>query len=884
MNIIEKLKVKLSNSSFFLTILILFIGTSLYSVPVTIINPNGTANAEIICCDNSDRIVEAANELRDLILRATGVNLDIRTDQAGDKAIQFHIGKTTYVQSAGVDFTVLKADGFWVAFRSGGTRILLVGDCEDGSFNAVLDFLESKVGVKWLMPGTIGEYIPQGALYPLKDDGSLVIETGAGSYYKNPTYISRMLSGFAKKVKVGTEWVDTSLHTDFQNRHRLASEQHTISFHHNMINIFKPSLYAVNYPHYYCINNGDYYFNQNPISDLDYHWQPRLTLFSGTKEHAITVICNQFNGNPNQMSYSLGINDSINFSDNVWNTAYNGYNATYNVYGYQDFSYLYYTWCNQVVNDLVTIHGFGNKTFGCLAYFGVSEAPPGFRIHKNIYPYLTYERAKWADSENKQTYQNVHESWANDGLSTDSEAGLGIYDYLYGSPYLVPRTSFSLLKESLSWAASHRAIAYYAETCPNFANGPKIYILAKLLWNPYLNLDSLLNEWYEACGGGSVSDPNSAAYNLREYYKIWDDFWTYYVKDTKWFYNETVWFDFGKPQYLEAVTEDMVLNSRNYLEMALNATVPDSKEYMRVNKLLQGFEYFEQSIMAYQGQKWAYLKYHNGEINSDVVAAALLEDIKKWAEADAERLEIYDTLQQDTILVHPLQIDNYGSLLEYVNRYGKKYAIFTLKDYAQAGNLTYDLLNDLKSNYSFEPYYLRMFAQLVLKYGAGDSTKNINASFEAGSWGTWISHTGPDIGSITLDNDPNIAVSGSWGMRMEAHPTSEDSFNSGGVYQDINWSSYAKFGAMFHVKMVNKDLESESEARICIQHYNSNNELQDEVYDVLNDIPTDWHVVATYKPGITYNSGDYVRIVANVRNLKPGEVVAVDDCMVYTIE
>jgi len=72
---------------------------------------------------------------------------------------------------------------------------------------------------------------------------------------------------------------------------------------------------------------------------------------------------------------------------------------------------------------------------------------------------------------------------------------LGWYDYAYGLCYMVPREWFHVMQKYLSWGAAHNVKYYYAELYPNWGEGPRAWVLSKLLWNPGQNVDPLLHGW-----------------------------------------------------------------------------------------------------------------------------------------------------------------------------------------------------------------------------------------------------------------------------------------------------------------------------------------------------------------------------------------------------
>jgi len=125
--------------------------------------------------ENPKVIEDAASELRYHLERATGANLSILREQewmAMPKRIEasIHVGMTSASKSAGVDVSQMRPNGF--VMRTVGKQLILAGKDggEDtplhdrvsmGTLFAVYEFLEQQVGVRWLWPGELGEFIPR---------------------------------------------------------------------------------------------------------------------------------------------------------------------------------------------------------------------------------------------------------------------------------------------------------------------------------------------------------------------------------------------------------------------------------------------------------------------------------------------------------------------------------------------------------------------------------------------------------------------------------------------------------------------------------------------------------------------------------------------------
>jgi len=148
------------------------------------------------------------------------------------------------------------------------------------------------------------------------------------------------------------------------------------------------------------------------------------------------------------------------------------------------------------------------------------------------------------------------------------------------------------MADNLRYAHQHGVRAFYAEAYPNWGEGPKLYVTAKLLWNPQADVEALLRDWYVSCAG------EKAAADLARYYQHWEDFWTRRVLDSPWFGRGEI-LDFKSQQYLGSVSLQEMAQCRRWLESALakTATAP---QRARVQMLLTAFEGYEDAAFYYQ--------------------------------------------------------------------------------------------------------------------------------------------------------------------------------------------------------------------------------------------------------------------------------------------
>jgi hypothetical protein len=571
---------------------------------VSIVSEDKSGTIIIIPDIPTDQVQSAAITLSFYINKATNVQLPIitETDASEQKSnVKIWVGQTNFVLKQNNKINASSDDSFSILFPD-DQDIIITGKSDWGTEFGVYEFLEHYVGVKWLIPGPSGESVP--TLKELKINMREIIQ--------EPAFFSRSFSGL--KGKAQSTWA---------RKNRMHTQ---IKFHHNLLNLFPVEKYRITHPEFYPLLNGKRYL---PSDNNDHKWQSCFSA-QGSVDEAIKNICDYFATNPDEQSYSLGINDSHLFCQCDKCMAKVGNKKNY--LNLPNYSELYYNWANKVVEGV--LKKYPDKWFGCLAHVEVAE-PPTFKLNPRIVPFITYDRLKWVDQNNENKGKEITERWAK------QSSGIGWYDYIYGTPYLVPRVYFHKMADYYKYAQQHGVKAMYAEAYPNWGEGPKLYIALKLQWNPSLDVDSLLEEWYIATVGEKASK------DLASYYGIWEDFWTNRIKKSEWFTSNETYLRFSRDAYLDLVTYDDIEKSRRLLEAVLAKTeTPEQKE--RANLILRAFEYYEASVSAYLGLvKREYQPGKNEEY---------------YKKMNQLRYDLVNEFEKDPVLIHPCRFDKKGIL------------------------------------------------------------------------------------------------------------------------------------------------------------------------------------------------------------------------------
>ncbi|MCU6710559.1 DUF4838 domain-containing protein [Paenibacillus sp. J5C_2022] len=624
---------------------------------------------------------EAADAIVEYVQKSTGAILPVLTEQQFSDNPEAHAGQVvirlaTSDSIAGEDAELdsmldgLERDGFVIHFHP--DEITIAGPSRWGTNNGAFDFLERYVGVSWLMPGEYGEDVPE------QSDIAVIAE----DVREEPAFSFRIFSPLhgdpadeAAYGHVQNEWAQHNRMQGFYNA--------PVSFHHNLYALFPVEKFGQSNPEFYPGGIP-------PAPGVQIDWQPCFSA-PGIADAAVDEIVAYFNAHPEAESYSLGVNDG------------SGYCEANPIQSY-------YSWVNEVVAGVLEVHP--DKWFGLLAY-RVMETPPTFQLHDRVVPFLTTDRMAWADPAAKAAGHQLTEQWLQ------RAAQVGFYDYIYGSPYLVPRLYPHLIADTYRYAQEQGVSAHYAELYPNWGEGPKAWLAAKLQWDPLQDVDVLLQEWYVRAVG------EDAAPYLQDYYEHWEQFWTTEALSLPWFLPGATYQDFTSPAYLTGVDAADMAYSRQLLEQVVDKA-ETGQQQARADMLMKSFEYYEASVLSYP---------RPADIPADAAAAiALMENaadtVGQKLQLAGKRIELLDEFQANPALIHRFDARRYNQLVWSGWNVQEYWALVDyMREREPAGGPVRTRALELKQTHPSQQG--RLYAAMLLS-GADGASLTQNPSFEQG--------------------------------------------------------------------------------------------------------------------------------------------------------
>lgn len=650
---------------------------------------NGESSVNIVTDINADeQIQNAALILQSYIEESTGVRLNIVTGEQSENYIYLGLA-----ESDTSDRVNLSGDGFILS--TSDNKIEILGGSAWGVEYGVYSFLERFVGVKWLMPTKDWTVVPKLS----------VLKIPIGDTIEDPKFISRRLAPLNENGDLDQDvW---------GRRNRL---RNNIEFNHNLFRIFSASELGRNNRNVFPLLNNERYI---PTDKNDQKWQPNFS-DPKTTDVAVKYINSYFAKNPQKKSFSLGINDSKRFDES-------SESSKRNYLGEEDRSNEYYKWVNEVVRK--SNEKFPDKYYGLLAYNNTFD-PPSFQIEDNIIPFITYERFKWVDSQLEKEGKEITKNW------TKVSPNVGWYDYNYGFNYYLPKVWFHHLKDYLLWGNENGIRYYVAEFYPNWGEGPKGWLTAKLLWNPDQDVDALLKEWYDAAFG------ETAGAKVSEYYSIWENFWTTEIPLSAWWSKKGQYLPFNNFDYLQNVPDSYIANSDKLLKEALEL-VQNEDQRKRLNDIIKMWTFYKSAVLLYNN-------------NENVILQDSGQDMELTTKSNVSTTDVFSSHQTFNNLLEEFKSDDLF--------------LFTADYYTRSGS----------SHSSMKNIGLKTILNNNLSFEKSSNSLILNSSFENDKtpWGTWISKN--TTGSFNLSK--NNANEGDYSMYA---------FNiqTGSLYQDFDYTN-----------------------------------------------------------------------------------------------
>jgi hypothetical protein len=456
----------------------------------------GQPKAVIVMPENAGPAVESvANELRDYLGKITGARFETRGDRAalptGLNAID--VGRTRFAANSGVTADGLEKEGFRITTR--GSHLFLLGRDDDGTQFAVYEFLEKYCGVRWFFPGEFGQEVPRNPNLAVK----------ARDERQAPYFLRRtMYLAWSK----GDEPVEVD-YQRFGRKWKVGSSVKTVGVH-TWGKIIPPAELGPAHPEYFALVNGT---RQRDWSKFDGSHEYQLC--TGNPEvvrRSIDWVRRYFTEHPDADVLSISPNDGLGFCECERCRALDS-GETLEMYGkkHPELADRIITYANAVAEGLTATHP--DKRLLILAYTVYRRPPVRVLPHKNLVVQYADNAEFHYDAARKAERLGGLESWAH------LTPNLMIYEYYVWGGYVPARGLTPMIVESIQRFQRLGIRLFRTQSRADYGlSGLNYYLAAKLLWNPQLDPNLVLDDYFRTCFG-------RAAQPMKEYFRLLDERW-----------------------------------------------------------------------------------------------------------------------------------------------------------------------------------------------------------------------------------------------------------------------------------------------------------------------------------------------------------------------
>ncbi len=425
-------------------------------------------------------VIDHAAQLQSSIEQSTGRKLRIVPEdeyepEEGLPAI--YLGATQRAQALfGDRLKEIDSDGYIVHVTP--SVVVLAGNMD----YALYDFMSTYLGIDQYIPVELFTIVPR------HERVTVPVETRV----EVPAFFSRAFSRInGRTVRLKTPpW-------------RLHSGNGRYAFHHYIGEHFMLADEFPDHPEYFGMWNG----KRIPCTGSS---TPNPCVLNPAVIDIVTTHCQELlDKQPDRLSVSLAMNDSYRYCQCELCKPLQGPGHSISVDGKTTHASDYwYSFINQVAQTIGLTHP--GRYIGTLAY-GRAENPPTFPVARNVLPYICDNSADWGNpEERKHDLANI-DAWL------ERVDRIGLYEYLYGATFFIPRLYTRHLADKLRHVAEEcPGSGFYAEIYSSHGfDGPKAWITERLLWEPTQDIDRLMTRWCEGCFGPAAA-PMKAYFNTLE--------------------------------------------------------------------------------------------------------------------------------------------------------------------------------------------------------------------------------------------------------------------------------------------------------------------------------------------------------------------------------
>ena len=435
--------------------------------PLQLVRNGHSAYRIALSGDASANDKKAAGELQKYLNEISGVSVPIINVPEKEEDSLIWIGSAGRVQNfpTGFDWQKFEEDGFCI--RTEGTNLIIAGGTAKGSLYGVYSFLEKYLGCRKFSPTV--EVIPKRktiTLHPINDTQIPVIKWRVELFYE-PGY---------------GDWQKLDMYTDNWGL-----------FVHTFSTFVPPDKYFKDHPEYFSkVASGRIPDGQLCLTNPD------------VLRIVIQELRERIAKEPDKQFWSVSQNDTFGPCECDECKKINEEEGSP--------SGTLLAFVNKVADE------FPDKTISTLAYEYSRAAPKHIKPRKNVNIMLcsiecNRSKSLEADTGSRSFVKDVMD-WTN------LTSNIYLWDYVVQfSNYMSPFPNFRVLQPNIRFFAKHGISSVFEEGNSAFDGDfveLRSYLIAKLLWNPDINVDSVINDFLKGYYG-------KAAQYIRKYFDVMHD-------------------------------------------------------------------------------------------------------------------------------------------------------------------------------------------------------------------------------------------------------------------------------------------------------------------------------------------------------------------------
>jgi hypothetical protein len=439
--------------------------------------------------------IQAAKVFQDYIHRISGASLPIETDNTKMMAGEILIGHVNRAALKELPIEKLQESGLLI--KTTANALIITGGAGRGVLYGVYTFLEKYLGCR-KYTSTV-TYVPKKKTIILSsiNDQQVPVVTFREDFYPDaydPEYMDwHKLDSHYSKFNSNNKWG---------------------SFVHTMDDLISSKEYGKSHPEYFSFYDGQRHPGQRPSGE------PEAQMCLSNPE-VLEIVCKSLESriqkNPSALYWSVSQNDNVNYCRcpecSKLDEKYAAFTPGSKVYKTHSSNYLPVGMGSLLIFVNKVAARFPDKIISTLAYQYTRVPPKDLMPAKNVNIMLCNieSRRDIPIEQGDTSFCNDLSGWAK------ITSNILVWDYVVQYRNLVsPFPNLQVLQPNLKYLTDKGVNAYFEEGNPETGgefSELKAYLIAKLLWNPNLDADKVMDEFLSGYYGG-------AAKPIREYINL----------------------------------------------------------------------------------------------------------------------------------------------------------------------------------------------------------------------------------------------------------------------------------------------------------------------------------------------------------------------------